>query len=163
MQVGEIRPATVDDFKQLLDIVFCHDGWETKPPKGGVSVWTKSVDNSPVKMIKLAVEFKDIDALTLYDVLHDPKFRSVWDDSMIEGLDIYKIDDFNDIGYYSLRCPPPLKNRDFVNQRSWGIYGDDHMIMNHTIDIDEMPVKKDFVRGVSYLTDLYTQTTYQSS
>jgi hypothetical protein len=26
------------------------------------------------------------------------------------------------------------------------------MIMNHTIDIEEMPVKKDFVRGVSYLT-----------
>ena len=33
-----------------------------------------------------------------------------------------------------------------------GIFGDDHMIMNHTIDIEEMPVKKDFVRGVSYLT-----------
>lgn len=33
-----------------------------------------------------------------------------------------------------------------------GIFGDDHMIMNHTIDIAEMPVKKDFVRGVSYLT-----------
>ena len=26
------------------------------------------------------------------------------------------------------------------------------MIMNHTIDIEEMPVKKDFIRGVSYLT-----------
>ena len=29
------------------------------------------------------------------------------------------------------------------------------MIMNHTIDIDEMPVKKDFVRGVSYLTGMF--------
>ena len=36
-------------------------------------------------MFQLAVEFTDVDALTLYDVLHDPKFRSVWDDSMIEG------------------------------------------------------------------------------
>ena len=34
VQVGEIRPATVDDFKQLLDIVFIHDGWEAKPDKG---------------------------------------------------------------------------------------------------------------------------------
>ena len=33
-QVGEIRPATVDDFKQLLDIVFSHEGWESKPDKG---------------------------------------------------------------------------------------------------------------------------------
>ena len=36
-------------------------------------------------MIKLAVDFDDITALTLYDVLHDPNFRKVWDDSMIEG------------------------------------------------------------------------------
>ncbi|KAL5271387.1 hypothetical protein ACHWQZ_G001882 [Mnemiopsis leidyi] len=110
-------------------------------------------------MIKLAVDFDDITALTLYDVLHDPDFRPIWDESMIEGLDIYKIDDFNDIGYYSLRCPRPLKNRDFVNQRSWGIFGDDHMIMNHTIDIEEMPVKKDFVRGVSYLTGYVVRRT----
>ncbi|KAL5271389.1 hypothetical protein ACHWQZ_G001882 [Mnemiopsis leidyi] len=159
MQVGEIRPATVDDFKQLLDIVFSHEGWESKPNKGGVKVWTKSIPSSPVKMIKLAVDFDDITALTLYDVLHDPDFRPIWDESMIEGLDIYKIDDFNDIGYYSLRCPRPLKNRDFVNQRSWGIFGDDHMIMNHTIDIEEMPVKKDFVRGVSYLTGYVVRRT----
>lgn len=159
MQVGEIRPATVDDFKQLLDIVFSHEGWESKPDKAGVKVWTKSMPSSPVKMIKLAVDFDDMTALTLYDVLHDPDFRPVWDESMIEGLDIYKIDDFNDIGYYSLRCPRPLKNRDFVNQRSWGIFGDDHMIMNHTIDIEEMPVKKDFVRGVSYLTGYVVKKT----
>lgn len=48
-------------------------------------MWTKAIANSPVKMIKLAVDFDDVSALTLYDVLHDPTFRSVWDESMIEG------------------------------------------------------------------------------
>ena len=33
------------------------------------------------------------------------------------------------------------------------------MIMNHTIDIEEMPVKKDFVRGVSYLTGKWRLVT----
>ena len=42
-QVGEIRPATVDDFKQLLDIVFSHDGWEAKPNKGSFTSLTHSL------------------------------------------------------------------------------------------------------------------------
>ena len=38
------------------------------------------------KYPQLAVDFDDMTALTLYDVLHDPDFRPVWDESMIEGV-----------------------------------------------------------------------------
>jgi hypothetical protein len=41
----------------------------------------------------------DVDAIVLYDVLHDPEYRAVWDDNMVEGFNIEQIDATNDVGY----------------------------------------------------------------
>ena len=38
---------------------------------------------------------------SLFDVLLDCPYRSTWDDHMVEGDDLYKIDHNNDIGYYA--------------------------------------------------------------
>ena len=33
-----------------------------------------------------------------------------------------------------MKCPIPLKNRDFVNQRSWRIYSEDQFVVfNHSV------------------------------
>ena len=47
--------------------------------------------------------YDDLDATTLYDVLHDPDYRREWDENMIEGYNIEQIDECNDVGYYSAR------------------------------------------------------------
>ena len=32
-----------------------------------------------------------------------------------------------------VKCPGPLRNRDFVNQRSWRFFGGEYIVFNHSI------------------------------
>ncbi|KAK3100725.1 hypothetical protein FSP39_024311 [Pinctada imbricata] len=96
--------------------------------------------------------YTDVKAETLYDVLHDPDYRKKWDHTMLEGHEICAINPNNDIGYYAMKCPSPLKNRDFVTQRSWLDLGSEFIIINHSVNYKEKPIRKGFIRGISYLT-----------
>ena len=45
--------------------------------------------------------YSDVKLTTLYDVLHDALYRKTWDPSMLDGQEICRINDNNDIGYYA--------------------------------------------------------------
>lgn len=143
------------DFTKLKQLCQCHDGWKQEYNRSGTTVWTKSNDVSDFKMIKVKSLFKDIRAVTLYDVLHDPHYRKTWDTNMLEGYELCCLNPNNDIGYYALKTPKPLKNRDFVIQRSWLDMGKEYFILNHSVNHSSLPVKKAFVRGVSFFTGYY--------
>uniref|UniRef100_A0A674GXJ0 START domain-containing protein 10 n=1 Tax=Taeniopygia guttata TaxID=59729 RepID=A0A674GXJ0_TAEGU len=98
------------------------------------------------------ISCKDVPAETLYDVLHDTRYRSKWDSNMIETYDIGRLTVNADVGYYSWKCPSPLKNRDFVTLRSWLPLGNDYMIINYSVKHPKYPPRKDFVRAVSLQT-----------
>ncbi|XP_030251244.1 START domain-containing protein 10 isoform X2 [Sparus aurata] len=107
---------------------------------------------------KMRIVCKDVTAETLYDVLHDTSYRKKWDTNMIDTYDIARLTANADIGYYSWKCPSPLKNRDFVTMRSWLPLGNDYLIINYSVKHPQHPPKKDYVRAVSLLTGYLIQS-----
>ncbi|XP_022324155.2 START domain-containing protein 10-like isoform X1 [Crassostrea virginica] len=152
MDVGEVRVAEDADFKRLKSLCDETDGWKQEYNKNNTTVSTKINELSDFQMVKVRTVFKDIKPEVLYDVLHDPEYRKTWDHTMLEGYEICAINPNNDIGYYAMKCPPPLKNRDFVTQRSWLDLGVEKCIVNHSVNHKSMPIRKGYVRGISYVT-----------
>ncbi|KAI5710197.1 hypothetical protein M8J75_006563 [Diaphorina citri] len=102
--------------------------------------------------------FPDVEADIIYDVLHDPEYRKVWDTHMIESVDIGNLNPNNDVGYYAMSCPTPMVNRDFVIQRSWLDMGEEKLILNHSVNHVDYPPRKGYVRATSYLTGFIVRT-----
>uniref|UniRef100_A0A8C3TWH8 START domain-containing protein n=1 Tax=Catharus ustulatus TaxID=91951 RepID=A0A8C3TWH8_CATUS len=122
------------DFSSFRDQCESLEGWHCRYNKAGVTVWSQGQEEScTVQKIKTRISCKDVPAETLYDVLHDTSYRKKWDSNMIETYDIGRLTVNADVGYYSWKCPSPLKNRDFVTLRSWLPLGNDYMIINYSV------------------------------
>ncbi|KAK7097299.1 START domain-containing protein 10-like [Littorina saxatilis] len=152
MPVGTVKIAEDSDFKRFKEVCDNNDGWKLEVDKQKTMVWTKANDLSDFNMVKIRSTFADVPASVMYDVIHDPQYRKTWDHSMLEGFEICVINPNNDIGYYAIKCPTPLKNRDFVTQRAWLDMGDEKIIFNHSVNHAKRPVKKGMIRGISFLT-----------
>ncbi|BES94067.1 StAR-related lipid transfer (START) domain containing 10 [Nesidiocoris tenuis] len=152
MDVGVVRVAEDKDFLNLKQLLDGGNDWKLDYDKDPIKVWTKTSDNTNFKMIKVLASFKEVPSDVVYDVLHDPEYRKVWDQHMIESHDIGFLNPNNDVGYYSMSCPSPLANRDFVLQRSWLDLGDEKYILNHSVYHVDYPPKKGYIRATSHLT-----------
>jgi len=144
--------ATDDDFDSFAEQLLNDAPWDLVVDKDDVKVWDQKQEKSDINKVKLRVTFKGVDPLVLYDVFHDPKYRRVWDENMVDGYEFEQLDANNDVGYYAVKCPNPLSNRDFVNQRSWRVKGDQYIIFNHSVKYPACPEKKGFVRARSLIT-----------
>jgi len=147
--------AKDEDFEEFIKICETDAGWDVCFDKDNIKVWDQKAANSEINIVKVRTVFKDIEALTLYDVFHDADYRRVWDENMIDGHEFEQLDPNNDVGYYSVNCPAPLTNRDFVNQRSWRIKGNTYIIKNHSVNYPKCPEKKGFIRARSIRTGYY--------
>ncbi|XP_040031569.2 START domain-containing protein 10 [Gasterosteus aculeatus] len=145
------------DFSSFKDQCLSLDGWTSRYSKGGVTVWCREEESRTVQRLKMRIICKDVSAETLYDVLHDTSYRKKWDSNMIETYDIGRLTANADVGYYSWKCPSPLKNRDFVTMRSWLPLGSDYLIINYSVKHPQHPPKKDYVRAVSLQTGYLIQ------
>ncbi|XP_068460316.1 START domain-containing protein 10 [Clinocottus analis] len=146
------------DFSSFREQCLSGAGWTSRYSRGGVTVWCREEETGTLQKLKMRIVCKDVAAATLYDVLHDSSYRRKWDANMIDTYDIGRLTANADVGYYSWKCPSPLKNRDFVTMRSWLPLGDDYLIINYSVKHPEHPPKKDYVRAVSLLTGYLIQS-----
>ncbi|XP_077286055.1 START domain-containing protein 10-like [Arctopsyche grandis] len=157
MEVGVVRVADDGDFTRLKRLIDEHRGWRPDYDKGGVHVWTRPDPHhggggGGLNLVKVVANFPAVEPNTLYDVLHDPLYRPHWDTHMLCSEDIGYININNDVGYYAMSCPSPLKNRDFVLQRSWLDTGTEQMILNHSVFHKNYPPRKGYIRAISHMT-----------
>ncbi|XP_065176172.1 START domain-containing protein 10-like [Sycon ciliatum] len=146
------QPATEEEYQRFVALTDSDEGWEQKVDRPDSGIWTRQEKGSSVNMLKARIDYADVEATTLYDVLHDPYYRRVWDENMVDGFEICRLDANNDIGYYSMRWPTPLDNRDYVNTRSWRASPEQYVIFNHSLTHPRMPPRAGFVRAVSFLS-----------
>ncbi|VEL13010.1 unnamed protein product [Protopolystoma xenopodis] len=163
-KVGEVRPPLLSDFEYFTQLVNSEDGgWKQHYNKHHTVVSSRCQNNSEIKLIRLKCVLSDVSASVLYDVIHDPKYRSDWDKIMIEGYSIGQVSPDSDIGYYSLKAPLAFANRDYVTQRAWVAAQDVYIIFNHSVFHKDIPPKKSFVRGISYITGYFIRAIDSSS
>ncbi|XP_017799001.1 PREDICTED: PCTP-like protein [Habropoda laboriosa] len=112
MDIGIVKIAEDKDFEKLKQLYDDNNDWRLDYNKPDLSVWTKSVPGISFRMVKIRTCFSDVLPETLYDVLHDPEYRKVWDTHMIESKDIGFFNPNNDIGYYSRYIVRPSRNGD---------------------------------------------------
>ena len=46
-------------------------------------------------------EFQGISASVAFDTVMDGEYRKLWDENVVEDFEICRLNNFNDIGYYS--------------------------------------------------------------
>ncbi|CAG09805.1 unnamed protein product, partial [Tetraodon nigroviridis] len=144
------------------------DNWANKYDSSGMQVWVEVPAKNEnrgrkIHKIKCKMVIKDVSAATMYDVLHDGQYRRNWDPTMEDSYDIARLSANADVGYYSWRCPKPLKNRDVLTLRSWKVTDDEYIIVNFSIKHPKYPPTRNFVRAVSLLTGYFIKATGPSS
>uniref|UniRef100_A0A7E4VUT0 START domain-containing protein 10 n=1 Tax=Panagrellus redivivus TaxID=6233 RepID=A0A7E4VUT0_PANRE len=157
MKVDEVKAIDDEDFRQVQQLCDDHTGWAQVYNKKNNSVWTKPAPESGLLMFKARSVFSDVPGSVVYDVLHDPNYRTKWDKYMIAAKDIGILNPNNDLCYYALGAFPPIRGRDFVMQRSWLDTGKEKYICGHSVCHDDFPPQKGLIRGTIYLTAYFVR------
>uniref|UniRef100_A0A0N4Z953 START domain-containing protein 10 n=1 Tax=Parastrongyloides trichosuri TaxID=131310 RepID=A0A0N4Z953_PARTI len=149
---GEVKILDDDDFDRIRNLCQDNENWNCVYERKNNKVWTLQVSDSDFLMYRVSTEYTDIDADTVYDVLHDPIYRKKWDKYMLDSKDIGMINPNTDICYYAVGSVPPFKSRDFVMQRSWLDMGNEKFICSHSICHKDYPPFSKHIRAIVYLT-----------
>ncbi|KAM6427186.1 START domain-containing protein 10-like [Liasis olivaceus] len=160
-----VRLPDEADFRAFQAECEAELGWLSRYNRDGIAVWGQLPPQGDfaVQRVKGRVNMPDVSAETVFDVLHDTEYRKKWDLNVIETHEIARLSNNADVGYYSWKCPKPLKNRDVVTLRSWRVLDKSYVILNFSVKHQKYPPRKDLVRAVSLLAGYLVQPTGPSS
>ncbi|KAF5397622.1 putative Phosphatidylcholine transfer protein [Paragonimus heterotremus] len=162
-ELGEVRPPLDEDFMYFKAMATDTADWKKHHSRKRVRVFSKSTTASSCKMIKVTASFPDISADVLYDTLHDSVYRPSWDKTTRESFEYCRVCPNSSIEYYAMKSPFAFANRDFVLNRVWKILGKDYMIINRSVFHKKLPVRKEYVRALSFITGYLITSTGASS
>ncbi|XP_063716460.1 START domain-containing protein 10-like [Symsagittifera roscoffensis] len=154
MEVGEVKVPESKDFQTFREAADNDSSWtlSLKNNKKQLFIYSRQTPGTKIQQIKIKALFPGISAALLYDTLQDTAYTHSWDAYCVRTEDICYIDPMNIISYYAMKLQSPLRNRDFVLQRSWLYNGQDYAIFNHSVNHKDYPPQKGFIRGISELT-----------
>lgn len=136
-------------FRQIADDI---SGFTLRYDNNGILVWDRKVPGEAMALIKVFSTF-DCAPEEMWNMLHDPVYRAVWDSARVDTYRITLLNETNDIGYYAGKSPTGIANRDFVNQRAWHNAGNgEYVIFNTSVLHYKVPEQKGFVRAISKLS-----------
>ncbi|XP_039264918.1 START domain-containing protein 10-like [Styela clava] len=152
-----VLPADDKSFEEFKRLCREEDQWMECYNKKGIRVCTKPEGNSNIKLMRAKTIFTDVRASTVFDVVHDTDYRREWDKDMIDIYDICKLCVNNTVGYYAVKCPTPIKNRDCVFLCSWIAYPNirdpkEYIMINKSVTHKDHPPKSNIVRAISIVT-----------
>lgn len=154
------KVQTVSDFRTFRAFATSESGWTDhyQYQNPVLKVQSRVDPTTKLTVFRVYREMPDVDPRALYDNFHDADYRRTWDTNMIDGYNICRLNAHNDIGYYSVKLPWPLANRDFCNMRAWMEFTNgDYAIFNHSVTHADCPEVKKFVRAKSHLTGYYVR------
>eukprot|EP00727_Mastigamoeba_balamuthi_P011408 m51a1_g6890 hypothetical protein (228) ;mRNA; f:4879-5903 len=151
---SRVQPAGAEEWEGFVGLCAAEEGWEVVAQRADCTVGAGRTSGTDVCRIRVRTAFADVPAATLYDVLHDPEYRSLWDKNALRCEVIEKVDARNAVYYYSAKLPTPLSKRDWVLLCSWRANeeGTEFMIMNKSIPYANMPPQNGYVRANSIRT-----------
>jgi hypothetical protein len=161
-KLGEVRAPTEDDHNYVRNFVESDESqWKLEYSKKGTHVWLKNApetaatNSSSFEMLKARVDFDNVSADVVYDMVLDDGYHAEWDKYTYEGITQGIVAPCaSDVGYFAVKFPRPFRNRDFVIQRSWHDWGlgKDKIIYCHSVNHAKLPPKKGLVRGLAFIT-----------
>ena len=135
----------------LILHAYCQNDWKLEKQKNGISVFTKTMESSNFKAVKVeAILNGKLNKLD--SIIRDVKNHNKWIYSTKDAYPIKYISSNEIIYYEQTTLPWPFKNRDVVIDMK--LYMDTlrHTLTVHSQNADHvLPVKADIVR-ISFLT-----------
>eukprot|EP00339_Tiarina_fusa_P019994 CAMPEP_0117036446 /NCGR_PEP_ID=MMETSP0472-20121206/25820_1 /TAXON_ID=693140 ORGANISM="Tiarina fusus, Strain LIS" /NCGR_SAMPLE_ID=MMETSP0472 /ASSEMBLY_ACC=CAM_ASM_000603 /LENGTH=177 /DNA_ID=CAMNT_0004746211 /DNA_START=8 /DNA_END=538 /DNA_ORIENTATION=+ len=153
--------AGLDKLKELST---SDEGWKADKTKNGVVMHHRYSDDSPIVMMRGAIEIP-ASAADVLKCTEDLAGRKKWDELFQGGEVIAELDDKHQVLHFKFKSPSMVaSNRDFVMARSVRVNDDGSIAANHvSIEHPDCGEQKGYVRGEIDVSGYYIVPTGENS